>query len=427
MSSSHELFERAKQSIPGGVNSPVRAFSNVNAEPRFIKRGDGPFVTDVDGVRYVDYVGSWGALILGHNSNVVRTALTNALTGGTSFGAPTEREVEFAELICQSVPGIEMVRLVNSGTEATMTAIRLARGHTGRDVIIKCNGCYHGHSDSLLVKAGSGVATFGIAGSPGIPEAIARNTVSIEFNDLQLAEDTVKEIGADKVAAIIIEPIPGNMGMVQPEPNYLSGLCLLCDRHGIVFILDEVMSGFRVALGGASERYGVSGDLVTLGKVIGGGLPIGAVGGRREIMTKLAPSGSIYQAGTLSGNPLAVSAGLAVVKHLRETDAYVTLEQLSKRLVNGLQSAAKEKGIGLQVTSAGGMFGFFFSDTPVKDFSAALRSNRERFIAFFHEMLAQGIYLAPSAFEAGFVSTVHSDDLIDQTIAAAKVAFEKLS
>ncbi|MFN8389539.1 MAG: glutamate-1-semialdehyde 2,1-aminomutase [Bdellovibrionota bacterium] len=423
---SKALLERAARVIPGGVNSPVRAFKSVGGSPLFIERGEGPFLFDADGKRYIDYVGSWGPLVLGHGSQVVDEAIRKALPEGTTFGAPTEREVEFAELITQLIPSVEMLRMVSSGTEATMSAIRLARGYTKRDRIIKFNGCYHGHADSLLVKAGSGVATLGIAGSPGVPTAIAELSVSIEFNDAELLRETLEALGPETVAAIIIEPVPGNMGLILPRAGYLEAVSELCRQHGIVLIFDEVMTGFRVGLGGAQELYGIEPDLTTFGKVVGGGLPVGVFGGRREIMSLLAPLGPVYQAGTLSGNPLAVAAGLAVLKQLHETNPYPQLTESGCRFARGLRQAAEECGVALQTSSCGSMIGLFFSEKPVTSFSEALRSDVPRFNKFFWGMLERGVYLAPSAFEAGFISTVHSDALIDETIAAARDVFRTL-
>ena len=385
--SAEQLFARACQVMPGGVNSPVRAFKAVGGTCPFISRAEGPYVYDSRGKEYIDYVGSWGPMIFGHADLDIQTAIEKALAAGTSFGASTELEVEFAELVSEIVPSVEMLRMVSSGTEATMTAVRLARGYTGRDHIIKFNGCYHGHADTLLVAAGSGVATLGIAGSPGIPDEIAKLTASIEFNDLELLEKTVLEIGSKKVAAVILEPVPGNMGLVQPLPGYLEGVRELCTKHGIVLIFDEVMCGFRVALGGAQERFQVMPDLTCLGKVIGGGLPVGAVGGVREIMEHLAPVGSVYQAGTLSGNPLAVTAGITALRKLRDTNPYPALEELGGRFVDGLFSLAKEANISLTAACCGSMFGFFFSETPVRNFSDAKAANGELFKKFFHGMV----------------------------------------
>ena len=422
---SQSLFERATRVIPGGVNSPVRAFRAVGGDPLFIASGDGAHVTDADGKRYIDYVGSWGPMVLGHRPAVVIEALRAVLDRGTSFGAPTDLEVEMAELLTQVVPSMEMVRMVNSGTEACMTALRLARGATGRDVIIKFNGCYHGHSDSLLVAAGSGVATFGISGSPGIPDDIARRTVSIEYNDLDLLRKTVDGIGADQVAAIILEPVAGNMGLVLPGADFLQGVRDLCSRTGIIFIFDEVMTGFRVALGGAQERFGITPDLSTYSKVIGGGLPVGAFGGRADLMAQLAPSGPVYQAGTLSGNPLAMTAGLATVRHLRDIDPYPQLEALGSRWVNGMQKAVADAGMAATIASCGSMVGMHFHAGPITNYTEVQGADTELFQRYFRGMLNAGIYLAPSAFEVGFISTAHTEELIDQTTStAAKVLRE---
>jgi len=419
-------MERAKQVIPGGVNSPVRAFKSVDGDPLFIVRAEGAHIFDADGNSYIDYVGSWGPMILGHASPLVAAAVTEALAQGTSFGAPTEREIELAELIYRIVPSMEMVRMVNSGTEATMSAIRLARAYTGREYILKFDGCYHGHSDSLLVKAGSGVATLGIAGSPGVPQAIAALTLSIEYNDLTLAETTIKQLGPDKLAAIIVEPVIGNAGLIPPLPGYLAGLRALCDRHGILLIFDEVMTGFRVALGGAQQLYGVTPDLTTLGKVIGGGLPVGAFGGRREIMELLAPLGPVYQAGTLSGNPLAMAAGKAALNALCQLNPFAKLTEMGARFAEGLVSKAQAAGVPVVATNVGSMVGFFFSASPVRNFSQAKLCDVTRFKSFFHAMLAEGIYLAPSAFEAGFIGILHDEAVIDQTLMSAERAFQRI-
>ena len=416
---SRALFERATQRIPGGVNSPVRAFKAVGGDPLFIQEADGAFVIDADGNRFVDYVGSWGPMVLGHRPPVVIDALAKVLCRGTSFGAPTDLEVEIAELITQLVPSVEMVRMVNSGTEAAMTAIRLARGFTKRDHIIKFNGCYHGHSDSLLVDAGSGVATFGIAGSPGIPDQVARLTASIEFNDSALLEQTIDSIGASKVAAVVLEPVPGNMGLILPESGYLQAVRDLCTRHDILLVFDEVMTGFRVSLGGAQELFGITPDLSIYSKVIGGGLPVGAFGGRRDIMAELAPSGPVYQAGTLSGNPLAMTAGLATLRYLRDEDPYPRLQQLGARWVEGMRAAAADTGVPATVDHCGSMVGMFFREGPVRNYAEVQESNVELFQHYFAGMLAAGIYIAPSAFEVGFISDAHTEELIDDTIAAA--------
>ncbi|MBP9838028.1 MAG: glutamate-1-semialdehyde 2,1-aminomutase [Proteobacteria bacterium] len=418
MERSIALMKRSIEVTPGGVNSPVRAFKHVGGDPLFIQKAEGAYIFDADGNKYVDYVGSWGPMILGHNHPLLIAAITKALERGTSFGAPTDLEVEFAELLTSSIKGLEQIRFVNSGTEATMSAIRLARAFTKKDYIIKFNGCYHGHSDSLLVKAGSGVATCGIAGSPGIPDAVSANTLSIEFNDLELLKQTIERISAEKIAAIIIEPIPGNMGLVLPEKGYLEGVRDICNKQGIVLIFDEVMSGFRVAFGGAQERFGVTADLVTYGKIIGGGLPVGAFGGRRDIMQLLAPAGAVYQAGTLSGNPLAMSAGLAVINYLKNNNVYPQLEEHSQYWRDGLRKVALELGVSLQVNNCGSMLGLFFSESPVNSFAAALNCNIELFKKFFHKMLEKGVYLAPSAFEAGFLSLAHKREVIDYTLDA---------
>ena len=423
---SRALYERATQRIPGGVNSPVRAFKAVGGDPLFIQEAEGAFVTDADGNRFVDYVGSWGPMVLGHRPPVVIEALRQVLSRGTSFGAPTDIEVELAELITETVPSVEMVRMVNSGTEAAMTAIRLARGFTKRDHIIKFNGCYHGHSDSLLVAAGSGVATFGIAGSPGIPEDVARLTSSIEFNDVGLLEQTISSIGSSDVAAVVLEPVPGNMGLVLPESGFLQAVRELCSRHDILLVFDEVMTGFRVSLGGAQELFGITPDLSIFSKVIGGGLPVGAFGGRRDIMAELAPSGPVYQAGTLSGNPLAMTAGLATLQYLRDENPYPRLQQLGSRWVEGMREAAADTGIPLTVDHCGSMLGMFFRPGPVRNYSEVQESNVEMFQQYFAGMLESGIYLAPSAFEAGFISEAHTEELIDDTIAAAATVMARI-
>jgi len=416
---SRTLYCRASQVIPGGVNSPVRAFKAVGGDPLFIAEASGARITDADGNTYVDYVGSWGPMILGHRPPVVTDALAAVLGRGTSFGAPTDIEVELAELLVEVIPSVDMVRMVNSGTEATMTAIRLARGYTGRDYVIKFNGCYHGHADSLLVAAGSGVATFGISGSPGVPDGIARYTASIEYNDLDLLEQSIEEIGADQVAAVILEPVAGNMGLVLPREGFLEGVRELCTRRDILLIFDEVMTGFRVALGGAQQRFGIAPDLSTFSKILGGGLPVGAFGGRRDIMEHLAPSGPVYQAGTLSGNPLAMTAGLATIRHLRDTDPYARLEALGTRWVEGMRRVAAEAGVPATVSHCGSMVGLFFHPGPVTNYTDVQTSDTELFQRYFARMLEAGIYLAPSAFEAGFISTTHTEEMIDQTVEAA--------
>ena len=424
---SRSLLRRAEELIPGGVNSPVRAFKGVEGDPVFISSASGAEVTDADGNTYIDYVLSWGPMILGHSSKVVLSEIENALSSGTSFGAPTEREVELAELLVEAVPSIEMVRMVNSGTEATMSAVRLARGFTGRDIIIKFNGCYHGHADSLLVSAGSGVATFGIPGSPGIPEEVSKQTLSLEFNDIELVKETFKAVGPDKIAAIIVEPVPGNMGLILPKEGFLEGLREVCDQSGALLIFDEVMSGFRVSFGGAQERFDVRPDLTTLGKVIGGGLPVGAFGGRKDVMSQLAPSGPVYQAGTLSGNPLAMAAGLSMLRELKKVEPFEEFERLGAIWKEGMQSVAHDVGIPFQANTCGSMLGFFFSDSPVNNYSDAKEADGKLFVSFFKKMFERGIYLAPSAFEAGFLSTAHTEEHIQKTIHAAKEVFKDLA
>ncbi|MGK7344850.1 MAG: glutamate-1-semialdehyde 2,1-aminomutase [Candidatus Nitrospinota bacterium M3_3B_026] len=426
MSESSELFERAKKIIPGGVNSPVRAFSAVGAEPPFIKKAAGSKIFDVDGNEYIDYVGSWGPMIAGHANPRVTEAVRKALENGSSFGAPTELEVEMARMVVDAVPSIEMVRMVNSGTEATMSAIRLARGFTGRDGIIKFDGCYHGCPDSLLVQAGSGVETLGLPNSPGVPAALANLTRSLPFNDLDAVERELSAEG-DNIACVILEPIVGNMGCIPPKPGYLEGLRKLCDRYGVVLIFDEVMTGFRVAYGGAQERYGVTPDLTTLGKVIGGGLPVGAYGGRREIMEKVAPSGPVYQAGTLSGNPLAMAAGIETLKILKEDGVYERLEELSAKLGEGLKEITDRLKTPSVHNRAGAMFITFFTGEPeVYDYKTAKTSDTEKFGKFFRAMLERGVYLAPSQFEAGFMSLAHTEGDIDKTLEAAEESLKGL-
>ena len=423
MNRSEDLFHRAQRVIPGGVNSPVRAFRAVGGKPLFIQRGNGSRIWDVDGREYIDYVGSWGPLIFGHRSPEVIEALNQVLAIGTSFGAPTEREVELAELITQLLPSVEKVRLVSSGTEATMSAIRLARGFTGRERIIKFDGCYHGHGDSLLVHAGSGVATLGLPDSPGVPSSLAALTSVLPFNDSNALKSEFDRRGS-QIACVIIEPVAGNMGCVEPRPGYLELLRNLTKQSGSILIFDEVMTGFRVALGGAQQRYGVQPDLTTMGKVIGGGLPVGAYGGRAEIMDRIAPAGPIYQAGTLSGNPLAVSAGLATLKRLKKDSPYDRLEALGARLERGVIEAAGKAGIQVRVNRVGSMLTFFFTDREVTDFQSAKTSDTERFSRFFHAMIDQGIYLPPSQFEAVFISAAHTESDIDQTVSAATRALE---
>ncbi len=415
-SKSEQLFERAQQLIPGGVNSPVRAFRSVGGSPPFIARGEGSHIFDVDGKEYIDYVGSWGPLLLGHRHPAVLAALEKSLAIGTSFGAPTEQEVDLAAAICDAVPSIEMVRLVNSGTEATMSAIRVARGFTGRDLIVKFEGCYHGHVDSLLVKAGSGVATLGIPDTRGVPKAFSDTTIALPYNSLDAVEQAFQSHGG-RIAGVIVEPVVGNMGCVPPGPGFLEGLHEITTRNGALLIFDEVMTGFRVAFGGAQQRFGIRPDLTTLGKVIGGGLPVGAYGGRKEIMSQVAPAGPIYQAGTLSGNPLAVAAGLAMLRYLKtHPEIYGQLEARAAELCASVPA-------GITVNRVGSMFTFFFTDQPVTDYESAKRSDTARFGRFFRAMLERGVYLAPSQFEAAFVSAAHTEEDIRKTVAAARGAF----
>jgi glutamate-1-semialdehyde 2,1-aminomutase len=414
-SKSEALFRRAVEIIPGGVNSPVRAFKSVGGQPVFMARGQGSRIFDVDGNQYIDYVGSWGPLLLGHRHPEILAALEHTLTIGTSFGAPTEQEIELADAICSAVPSIEMVRLVNSGTEAAMSAIRVARGFTGRDLIVKFEGCYHGHVDSLLVKAGSGVATLGIADTQGVPKAFCDTTIALPYNSADAVERAFRAHG-DRIAAVIVEPVAGNMGCVPPLSGYLEALREITARHGALLIFDEVMTGFRVAFGGAQQLYGIRPDLTTLGKVIGGGLPVGAYGGRRDIMSKVAPAGPVYQAGTLSGNPLAVAAGLAMLRHLKaHPEVYAQLEARTAAL-------CASPPPGANVNRVGSMFTFFFTDGPVTDWESAKRCDTARFGQFFRAMLERGVYLAPSQFEAAFVSAAHTEEDIRQTVLAAAQA-----
>jgi len=421
---SKALFSRAKRVIPGGVNSPVRAFGAVGGVPRFLVRGKGSRVWDADGNAYIDYVLSWGPLILGHAEPRVVRAVRVAAARGTSFGAPTEAEIELAEVIRQAFPSLERVRMVSSGTEAAMSALRLARAATGRPRILKFDGCYHGHADALLVGAGSGVATLGIPGSPGVPPAFSELTVQAPYNDLDAVASAFERWGRE-IAAVIVEPVAGNMGFVLPQSGFLEGLRSLCDAHGALLIFDEVMTGFRVAYGGVQTRFGVRPDLTCLGKVVGGGLPAAAYGGREDLMTKIAPEGPVYQAGTLSGNPLAVAAGLETLRQLRRPGVYEQLEACASALVVGLSEAAEEAGVELTAGSLGGMFGFFFHPGPVRNFEEAKKANSERFAVFFASMLEQGVYLAPSPFEAGFVSLAHRPQDVRKTIAAARVALRR--
>lgn len=421
---SEELFARAVELMPGGVNSPVRAFRGVGGTPRFIRSAEGARLTDVDNRTYIDYVVSWGPMILGHADAEVIEALRDALTRGTSYGAPTELEVLMAEEIIDAVPSLEMVRMVNSGTEATMSAIRLARGATGHDKLVKFEGCYHGHGDSLLVKAGSGVATLGLPDSPGVPSPLAQNTLTVPFNNPEALQQVFDE--HKDIAAVIIEPVVGNMGCVPPRENYLAEVREITRRGGALLIFDEVMTGFRLARGGAQELYGVMPDITTLGKIIGGGLPVGAYGASRELMRHIAPAGPIYQAGTLSGNPLAMTAGLTTLKRLRDPEIYQRLERAGHRLAEGMGDAAREAGHETSTNRVGSMFTMFFTQEAVTDWATASASNRELYGKFFHAMLEEGVYLAPSQFEAAFISIAHTDELLDQTIEAARRAFARM-
>lgn len=424
---SEALFRRAEASIPGGVNSPARAFRSVGGDPVFIERGEGARLYDADGNSYLDFIGSWGPLILGHRPPAVIAALKQVLETGTSFGAPTEREIEIAELICELVPSIEMVRLVNSGTEATMSALRVARGFTGRDLTVKFEGCYHGHVDSLLVKAGSGLATLGISDSAGVPQSYSETTLPLPFNSVEAVEQCFQERGA-QIACVIVEPVVGNMGCVPPQPGYLEALREITQRHGALLIFDEVMTGFRVALGGAQSLYQVTPDLTTMGKIIGGGLPVGAYGGRKDVMRKVAPLGPVYQAGTLSGNPLAVAAGLAALRELKaDPEVYERLDRHAARLTSGIAQAAREANVPVTINRVGSMFTVFFGDAEVTDFASASRSDTSRFGAFFRGMLDEGVYLPCSQFEAAFLSAAHTDQDIDDTIAAATKTFRALT
>ncbi|HEX8890181.1 MAG TPA: glutamate-1-semialdehyde 2,1-aminomutase [Pyrinomonadaceae bacterium] len=420
------LFERAVELIPGGVNSPVRAFRGVGGTPRFIQSAKGATMTDVDGRTYIDYVGSWGPMILGHADEEVLNALREALARGTSYGAPTELELEVAEEIIDAVPSIEMVRMVNSGTEATMSAIRLARGVTGRNKLVKFEGCYHGHGDSLLVKAGSGVATLGLPDSPGVPASVAENTITVPYNDVTALEEAFDEHGAD-IAAVIIEPVVGNMGCVPPQEGYLQSVREVTKKNDALLIFDEVMTGFRLARGGAQELYNISPDITTLGKIIGGGLPVGAYGASREIMNNIAPAGSIYQAGTLSGNPLAMTAGLATLKRLRDASVYQQLERAGERLSKGMREAARDAGIETVTNRVGSMWTSFFTNKPVTNWTSATKASRELYGKFFHAMLDEGVYLAPSQFEAAFIGLAHTDEILDKTIEAARRVFQSLN
>ena len=417
-----QLFEQSQKLIPGGVNSPVRAFKSVGGTPLFFKRGQGAYVWDADDKQYTDYVGSWGPMIVGHCHAQVVKAVQDAAAQGLGFGAPTAAELDMAEMLTRLLPSLEMVRLVSSGTEATMTAIRLARGFTGRSRIIKFEGCYHGHSDSLLVKAGSGALTFGNPSSAGVPAELAALTTVLQYNDVPGLEKTFAEIGKE-IAAVIVEPVAGNMNLIMPKPEFLKAMRELCTKHGAVLILDEVMTGFRVSLQGAQGYFGIKPDLTTLGKVMGGGLPAAAFGGRRDIMQQMAPLGPVYQAGTLSGNPLAVAAGMATLKLVQQPGFYANLEKLAKRLTEGLAASARKHGVTFCAQSVGGMFGVYFGATPPTSYAEVMACDAKAFNRFFHAMLEAGVYLAPSAFEAGFVSAAHSEADIDATIAAADKIF----
>ncbi len=422
---SRVLFEKAKKYIPGGVNSPVRAGQAVGIDPPFISKANGCVIWDVDGNEYIDYVCSWGPMILGHAHPEIVNALEKRVKLGTSYGAPTELEVEMADIIVEMVPSIEMVRMVNSGTEATMSAIRLARGYTGREKIIKFDGCYHGHADSLLVSAGSGLATLGIPGSPGVPQDLARHTISLPFNSLENVFQAFNKFGPE-IAAVIVEPIPGNMGVIIPDEAFLRELRDLTREHGAFLIFDEVISGFRVAPGGAQELYGIMPDLTCLGKIIGGGLPVGAYGGKKEIMTRMAPQGNVYQAGTLSGNPLAMAAGLTTLKILKEKSPYDELDKKGDMLFSGLKRVAEAAGVNVVINRAGSMGSLFFTDEPVTDFETAKASDENLFKRYFRSMLDQGIYLAPSPYEAAFLSTAHSEETVRKTIECASIALKTL-
>jgi glutamate-1-semialdehyde 2,1-aminomutase len=426
MTRSHDLFEAAQYHIPGGVNSPVRAFKGVGGDPVFFKRASGAHLFDEDGKRYIDFVGSWGPMIIGHANPVVLEAVSKTAQDGLSFGAPTELEIRMADRICELVPSIEMVRMVNSGTEATMSAIRLARGFTGRDKIVKFEGCYHGHADSLLVKAGSGALTLGVPTSPGVPAALAELTITLTYNDIEQVKSVFADIGKD-IACVIVEPVAGNMNCVPPVDGFLQCLREVCDEHGSVLIFDEVMTGFRVALGGAQAHYSVKPDLTTLGKVIGGGMPVGAFGGRRDIMQHIAPLGPVYQAGTLSGNPVAMAAGLATLNKIAKPGFFEMLTEKTRHFVEGMQAAADKHAISMTTNQVGGMFGLFFTEEKsVGNFQQVSACDVERFKAFFHGMLEHGVYLAPSAYEAGFVSAKHTDEDMEYTFAAADKVFAQL-
>ena len=427
MSQSDDLFQAAQKIIPGGVNSPVRAFKGVGGTPVFFKKGEGAYITDEDDKRYIDYVGSWGPMILGHAHPRVIQSVEEQLKAGLGFGAPTAIETVMAQKVCDIIPSIEMIRMVNSGTEATMSAIRLARGYTNRDKIVKFKGCYHGHADSLLVKAGSGALTLGVPSSPGIPASVAEHTITLTYNDIDSVKEAFAEIG-DQVAAIIVEPVAGNMNCIPPVEGFLEGLRQVCDQYSSVLIFDEVMTGFRVALGGAQAHYNIKPDLTTLGKVIGGGMPVGAFGGKQEIMDYIAPVGPVYQAGTLSGNPIAMAAGLASLTELAQGNKHQQLTAATEKLAMGLKAAAERNGISLSVNYVGAMFGFFFTEdkNPITTYEQATQCDGEMFKRFFHLMLDEGVYLAPSSYETGFLSTSHTDDIIEKTLVAADKCFAQL-
>jgi glutamate-1-semialdehyde 2,1-aminomutase len=419
---SHDLFTRAQALIPGGVNSPVRAFKSVGGEPFFVQRADGPYLFDVDGNRYIDYVGSWGPMIAGHNHPHVRQAVAKAIADGLSFGAPCPAEVTMAETITRLVPSCQMVRMVNSGTEATLSAIRLARGATGRSRIVKFEGCYHGHGDSFLVKAGSGMLTLGVPTSPGVPGALSELTATLSYNDFEGATKLFEEIGSE-VAAVIIEPVVGNANCIPPREGYLQHLRALCTQYGALLIFDEVMTGFRVALGGAQALYGITPDLTTFGKIIGGGMPVGAYGGRADLMNQISPAGPIYQAGTLSGNPVAMAAGLAMLDLVQAPGFHERLTASTAALCAGLEAAARQAGVAVTTNQVGAMFGLFFTDQKVDTYAQAIACDTAAFNRFFHEMLERGVFLAPSAYEAGFTSSVHDEIVIEATLEAARAAF----
>jgi len=422
---SAELFAQARRVIPGGVNSPVRACRSVGCDPLFIEQASGAVVRDVDGNEYIDFVGSWGPMILGHAHPAILAALSDAAVRGTSFGAPTPAEIELAELVCASVPSVEKVRFVNSGTEATMSAVRLARGFTGRKAVVKFDGCYHGHADSFLVKAGSGVITLGIPGSPGVPDDIVKHTLSLPYNDIEALDKALRDPGRD-IACVIVEPVAGNMGCVPPRPEFLAALRRLTQELDIVLIFDEVITGFRLALGGAQEYYGITPDLTCLGKIIGGGLPVGAYGGRRDIMDQVAPDGPVYQAGTLSGNPLAMAAGIATLKQLRRPGFYGELEEKSASFARELESIAERNGVPAVLNRVGSIMTCFFTAAPVTDFSSAMTADAAVYGRHYREMLAQGVYLAPSQFEAAFVSAAHTPEQLARTLDVTESSFKKL-